>query len=345
MSIILTKSGVQPLKMLPFTNAQMQMVKGQYDAFNASMERMNEYHRGDFILGNALTVPNDAWGQWATMGIEVARDELAVFNSLSGVARGVDMAILVDYFQTISDSSEDVNVTIDGRGKAKTDQPVIDYHGTPLPIFDANCEFGWRQMLTMQRAGGNLQSAAMNNKVRHVSEKLEDMCINGLDIDVGGAKVYGLLNHPQRNTRSTGVTLNGATGTEWMAEINATLKLLHGDNFRQSITIYLNWDDYFYASNTDFSTQYPNKTILQRVMEIAGIEAIVPASRIPASAIVGLVRRSSVVEMLNGMPIVNRPKNRLNPEDDYVFQTLAAQAIQLKFDANGQMGLAVSTKP
>lgn len=345
MSIILTKSGVQPLKMLPFTNTQMQMVKGQYDAFNNSMERMGEYHRGEFILGNALTVPKDAWGQWATMGIEVARDELAVFNSLSGVARGVDMAILVDYFQTISDSSEDVNVSIDGRGKAKTDQPVIDYHGTPLPIFDANCEFGWRQMLTMQRAGGNLQSAAMNNKVRHVSEKLEDMCINGLNIDVGGAKVYGLLNHPQRNTRSTGVTLNGATGTEWLAEINATLKLLHNDNFRQSITLYLNWDDYFYASNTDFSTQYPNKTILQRVMEVAGIEAIVPASRIPADTIIGLVRRSSVVEMLNGMPIVNRPKNRLNPEDDYVFQTLAAQAIQLKFDAEGQMGLAVSTKP
>jgi hypothetical protein len=343
MSVILTRNGEQSLKLMPFTSAQSAMVKNSYDAFNRNMDRMVEAHGGQFFQGNALTVPKDSWGQWATMGIEVARDELAVFSSLSGVARSVDMGVLVDYFQTISDSSEDVNVSIDGRGKAKTDQPVIDYHGTPLPIFDANCSFGWRQMLTMQRAGGNLQSAAMNNKVRHVSEKLEDMCINGLDLDVGGAKVYGLMNHPQRNTRTTGETLNGATGTEWLAEINATLKLLHNDNFRQSITLYLNWDDYFYASNTDFSTQYPNKSILQRVMEIAGIEAIVPASKIPADTLIGLVRRSSVVEMLNGMPIVNRPKNRLNPEDDYVFQTLAAQAIQLKFDAEGQMGLAVST--
>jgi hypothetical protein len=343
MSIILTKNGVQPLKMLSFNSAQQATVKGQYDAFNMNMERMNQAYAGQFIQGNALTVPKDAWGQWATTGIEVARDILAVFNSLSGVARGVDMSVLVDYFQTISDSSEDVNVTIDGRGKAKTDQPVINYHGTPLPIFDANCSFGWRQMLQINKAGGNLQSAAMNNKVRHVSEKLEDMCINGLDIDVGGAKVYGMLNHPNRNTRTTGVALNGATGAEWMAEVKATLKLLHADNYRQSITLYLNWDDYFYATNTDFSTLYPNKTIMQRIMEIAGIEAVVPASRIPASAIIGLVRRSDVVEMLNGMPIINRPKNRLNPEDDYVFQTMAAQAIQLKFDDEGQMGLAVST--
>lgn len=343
MSIILTRNGEKEQKLLSLNSAQANMVKGQYNAFNRSMENMDKVYHGEYMQGNALTVPKDAWGQWATTGIEVQRDVLAVFSSLSGVSRGVDLATMVDYFQTISDSSDDVSVTIDGRGKAKTDQPVINYHGTPLPIFENNCSFGWRQMMTIRKAGGNLEGASMNNKIRHIAEKLEDMTLNGLDIDVGGAKVYGMLNHPQRNTRSTGVTLNGATGAEWESEVKATLKLLHGDNFRNSITLYLNWDDYFYASSTEYSTQYAGKSILQRVMEIAGVEAIVPASKVPANTVIGLVRRSEVVEMLNGMPIVTRPKNRLNPEDDYVFHTMAAQAIQLKFDDENQMGLAVSS--
>ena len=346
MAILINKLGQQVnMALQAYTPAQAQTVKHQYTVFNANMERMERDYQGQFLTGNAMTVPKDAWGEWAQTGIEVQRDELAVFSSLAGgLSRGVDMGVMVDYFQTISDSSDNVNVSLDGRGKAKTDQPVIDYHGTPLPIFDTEMSFGWRQMLTMQRGGGNLQSAGMNNKVRHISEKLEDMCINGLaSVDVGGAKVYGLLNHPQRSTRSTGVTLNGATGKEWNAEITATLKLLHDKNYRMGVTLYLNWNDWFYASNTDYSDQYPNKTILQRVMEIAGIEAIVPASKVTADAIIGLVRRREVVEILNGMPVTNTPKNRQNPEDDYVFRTMAAQAIELKFDAEGQMGLAVST--
>jgi len=46
--------------------------------------------------------------------------------------------------------------------------------------------------------------------------------------------------------------------------------------------------------------------------------------------------------VLNGMPMSFRAKFRANPEDDYVFQVLAAAALEIKFDAEGNSGVAHS---
>ena len=109
------------------------------------------------------------------------------------------------------------------------------------------------------------------------------------------------------------------------------------------MTIYLNYKDWFYASVNDYAANYP-KTILSRIMEIPGVAALVPASRVPTDELLGVVKRPDVVQILNGMPMTMRPKARLNPEDDYVFSVLAAAAPQFKHDANGQAGYVQLTK-
>lgn len=295
------------------------------------------------LIGNAAPLPKDVWGVWDREAVEIQRDVLAVFNDIAATSTmPMPVGKLVHHFQTVSDSGN-INISLDGRSMAKTDQPLIDYHGTPLPIIDSTFSFGWRQVLAAQTEGFQLDNTSRMNAMRRVAEKLEDLALNGDDrIKVGSAELYGLRTHPARNTRSTGVTLNGATGGEWVAEVIATLELLHDNNFRVPATLYLNWDDWFYASNTDFSTQYPNKTILQRVQEIAGIASIVPGSRVPANEMLAVVKRSDVVQVLNGMPITTRQLDRRNPEDDYNFRVLAAAALEIKFDANDQCGVAHS---
>lgn len=337
--------------MLRFTPQQDNYIKTQRARFNKSQLAMNQsfgginhiYAPGEVLVGNAFPVPKDAWGQWDKEGIEVARDVLAVFNDLSSLSKAVDLSVLVSYFQTVSDSGQ-VNISLDGIGKAKTDQPVIDYHGTPLPIIDSQMSVGWRQMLQIQRAGGNYTSAGSNNHFRKVAEKLEDLTLNGdASIKVGADQLYGLRNHPERNTDTHGFDLNGATGIQWKEAVVGGLAKQHAANFRSPSTIYLNWDDWFYASSTDYSTLYPNKTILQRVSEIAGV-TFVPASKVPVNEMLFVCKRRDVVEVLNGMPMTSRPKMRLNPEDDYVFQFMAAAALEIKFDAKGQCGITQITK-
>lgn len=338
--------------MLRFTPQQQKYILAQRSAFNAQQLAMNQsfggqinsiYAPGEVLVGNAFPVPKEAWGQWDRDGIEVARDVLAVFNDLSSLSKAVDLSVLVNHFQTVSDSGQ-ANISLDGIGKAKTDQPVIDYHGTPLPIIDSQMSVGWRQMLMIQRAGGNYTSAGSNNHFRKVAEKLEDITLNGdSTIKVGSDQLYGLRNHPERNTDTHGFDLNGASGANWKDAVMGGLEKQHTANFRTPSTVYLNWNDWFYASATDYSTQYPNKTILQRVSEIANV-TFVPASKVPVNEMLFVCKRRDVVEVLNGMPLTSRPKMRLNPEDDYVFQFMAAAALEIKFDANGNCGVTQVTK-
>lgn len=338
--------------MLLFTPQQQAYIKQNRLNFNRQQEalakmhgpQINALYSPDHILqGNAFPLPKDAWGQWDKEGIEVARDVLAVFNDLSAtLSKPGDLSVLVSYFQTVSDSGN-VNISLDGIGKAKGDQPAIDYHGTPLPIIDSEMTVGWRQMLMLQRAGGNFQSAGANNHFRKVAEKLEDITLNGdATIKVGTDQLYGLRTQPNRNTDTTGLTLNGATGPEWLGVVIQGLDLQHTANFRTPSTVYLNWNDWFYAKSTDYSTQYPNKSILQRVEEVTGTR-FVPASKVPLNELIFVCKRRDVVEVINGMPLTTRTKMRQNPEDDYVFQFLAAAALQIKFDAEGQCGVTQLT--
>lgn len=329
---------------MKFTEQQKAFILNERRNHDAQHKAMQKMYGNQLLVGNASPVPKDVWGMWDRDAVQIQRDVLAVYNDLSStLSMGMPIGKLVHHFQTVSDSGQ-VNVSLDGRGKGKTDQPLIEYHGTPLPIIDSPFSFGWRQIEAARTEGYNLDTAASSNAQRKVAEKLEDIVLNGdSSISVGGDVLYGLTNHPNRNTRSTGVTLNGATGVEWEAEVRATLQVLHNDNFRTDVTLYLNWDDYFYAATTEYSTQYGGKKILDAIQQMAGVGSIVPASRVTANSIIGVVKRREVVQVLNGMPMITRALARHNPEDDYNFVVMAASALEIKFDAEGQCGIVVSS--
>jgi len=326
--------------MLKFSKEQEALILNERRAYDQSHKELAA--KGVF-MGNASTVPKDVWGEWDREGIEIQRDVLAVFNDLSSLSRSLPIGKQVHFYQTISDSSE-VNISMDGRGKAKTDQPLVNYVGTPIPIIDSTFSFGWRQMAAMQSEGQSLDPAARNNAMRRVAEKMEDLIINGdSKIDVGGAKIYGLRTLPARNTGTTALDLNGATGAQWVEVFKDAIEKEQADNFYTPVTFYINYADWFYASVTDYAANYP-KTILARLQEIPGVAAIVPASKVPVNEVLGVCKRSDVVQILTEMPMAVRPIMRLRPEDDYVFNVMAAVAPELKADFSGQCGIVQLTK-
>lgn len=335
--------------MLRYTPQQVEFVRQDRRIFTAHCADMSRRYGlkngvGPNFIGNALPIPKDVWGEWDREAVQIQRDVLAVFSDLSAsLSAPMPIGKLVHHFQTVSDSSQ-ANISLDGRSKARTDQPVFAYHGTPLPIIDSTFSYGWRQMEAARSEGFQLDAAGRANSTRTVAEKLEDLVLNGdSDIVVGESQLYGLRNHPKRSTRFTNQALNGATGPQWLADVNAVVKLLHAKNFRVPATIYVNWDDWYYAGNTDYSTQYPNKTIAQRVREMEGVGEVIPASDIPVNEIIAVVKRREVLQVLNGMPVTTRARFRANPEDDYNFLVMAASALEIKFDAENNCGVAHST--
>lgn len=322
--------------MLKFSKEQAAAVIANRRAFNIKQRDM----ASNGLLGNATSLPKDVWGQWDRDAITVARPVLAVFDDLSSsVAMTLPIGKSLSYYQTASDSGS-ATVTMDGRDDGRSDQPTLDYHGTPVPVVRSKFSFGWRQMAAAESEGFNIDVAARDNAFRKVAESLEDGALNGYaGISVNGQASYGLRTHPNRNTRPIGAALYGATGADWLTEIAATMKMNHDANYDGPVTIYVNKGDLFYAQTNDFKST-GDKTIAQRLLEIEDIDAIVGSSAVPANEILAVVKRRDVVQVLNAMPITTLPRFRANPDDDYVFMTQAIAAVQIKADAKGQCGVA-----
>lgn len=103
--------------MLKFSKEQLALIVNEREGYDAMHQRMAKNFAG--MTGNASTLPKDVWGVWDRTAIEIQRDVLAVFNDLSSLAVSMPIGKLLHYFQTVSDSG-DINISLDGRGKAKT---------------------------------------------------------------------------------------------------------------------------------------------------------------------------------------------------------------------------------
>lgn len=341
--------------MLVFNQSQHDAVIRSREAFNtrqsaiAAAAGFAANSAGDDLTGNAAQIPLDAWRRIDSDGAAIQRDELVVFNRLAAANQTpVSMGDLVSYFPKISDSGE-VNVSMDGRRKGNGDQAIIKFEGTPIPIFDSQATFGWRQMEVIRKGGpGGIDIVAetVANDQRKVAEKLEDMALNGLpSIVMGGATIYGLRTFPQRNTNTHGLDLNAATGAQWLAAVKDLVNKLIADNAYGKVSIFLNYSDWVYIDSTDYAAAYP-KTILQRLMELKQVAEFIPAARVPVSELIGIANLGGRQwgKILNGMPLTTRPKVRQNPEDEYVLGVMASAAPQFKSDYNGNSSIAHLTK-
>lgn len=330
------------MPILTFNKEQEAAVIGKRRAHNARQERLARDSEGEMI-GNAYTIPRDAWATYDQDLMTLQRAALGVFTDLSGLQKNVPIGKVLHYFSKVTDSGE-VNSSIDGRSRAKADAPVIDYEGTPVPIYDTTFTFGWRDVEAARQDGGwqYLDAATRDNGNRKLVEKLEDLVINGdSKFNVAGNQIYGLRTAPGRATGNFGnVDLVTATGAQWVEAIKRVLIGLQGENYYGGVTIYLNYGDWFAASVNDYVTAAPQNTILARLMMIPGVVSIVPSTAVPVNEILAVVKERRVVELLTAMPITTMPIERKNFTDEYSFQIMTAVAPQFKRDANGSTGVA-----
>lgn len=327
------------------TDAQAAVVntwRARFDASQAAMgERFafDEAGYGDGLTGNAATLPLDAWRRIDTRSVAIQRAVLVLFNRLQAASNTpIGIGDIVSYFPKISDSGE-VNVSMDGRSKARADVATVQYEGTPVPLFDSTVRMGWRAMEVMRKGGVALDSESIANSQRRVAEKLESVALNGEPgAVIGGNKVYGLRTLPQRYTTTTGVALNGATGAQWLTVIGNVVKFQVANNIAYgNVTVFVNWNDWIYATQSEFAANYP-KTIAQRVREIEQIAEIVPVPGLAPGEVIGIADLASGEwgTILSAMPMTTRALARANPEDDYQWNIIAAAVPQFRSDANGK---------
>lgn len=334
------------MTILTFNKEQEAAVLGKRRAFNRKQEKLSTENAGD-LIGNAYTIPRDAWATYDKDLQTLQRAQLGVFADLASLQRSVPIGKSIHLFSKVTDSGE-VNSSMDGRSRAKADAPVIDYEGTPVPIYDTTFTFGWRDVEAARLDGGwqYLDAAVRDNANRKIVEKMEDLVVNGdSKWVVGGNSVYGLRTAPGRATGNFGnVDLVTATGGQWVEAIKRVLLGLQAKNYYGGVTVYLNYGDWFAASVNDYVTAAPQNTILSRLMMIPGLVSIVPSTAVPVNEILAVVKERRVLEILTAMPVTTMPIDRKNFTDEYSYQVMTAVAPQFRRDANGNAGYAQFVK-
>ncbi len=191
---------------------------------------------------------------------------------------------------------------MDPRGRKAGDAPaqrtpVV----TPNPLTWIDFQLSAREVMASRNLGTNLDTSEPEAAARQVAEQVENIVINGDGI-YGGNTVYGIVNAPNRSTYTfeSNMAWDNAskTGAKILQDVQTGIAYLTADNYFGPF-ILLVPEDYFDALNNDYGSYYP-KTILQRLLEMAKIEAVIPAGKMPADTIAFVQPTTDVMKVLVG---------------------------------------------
>jgi hypothetical protein len=262
---------------------------------------------------NYTALRKEEWDELDRVVLRAARlrlrfwADLAAANSYGGF-NGMGKMILEH--ETMSDPGEAI-VDMSGITEGRTDAPLFQLQGLPLPITHSDFWFDSRRLAISRNSGTPLDTTMGEAAGRRVAESVEKVSI-GVDtgITYGGnttqqggygraSSVYGLINFPPRLTKTNGYkpTGVGRSGTGWvpldtLKDILAAIDQLRLNKFYGPFMIYTSndWDqyldsDYFLTTATGTVGGLSTATLRNRLRMIDGVTDVRRLDFLAATAI------------------------------------------------------------
>ena len=244
----------------------------QVPTFNSTALRKEEWIRLDEQVLRAARYRLRAWA------------DLSAANSYGGFN---GMATTILEHETMSDPGEAI-VDMDGMTKGRTDQPLFQQEGLPLPMTHSDFYFSSR-FLAASRAKGMPVDTTMGEAAgRRVAEMIEKITIGtNTGITYGGtntassysrtSKVYGYTNFPSRLTYTgTAPTTGGWTAATTINNVLAMRQLLYNNKFFGPFMLYHSndWDTYLDADYILTGGNVATQTLRERLEAIEGIAGV-----------------------------------------------------------------------
>ncbi|MDX1540530.1 MAG: major capsid protein [Geminicoccaceae bacterium] len=207
-------------------------------------------------------------------------------------------------YRVAADFDQEASVNMLATTQPLRDRMGVDLRSVPLPITSHGFEFDLRELRMAARAGMPLDLSHGEQAARKVAEKLEDMTINGAPaITVGGATVYGLLTHPNRNTGSFGTNGNwvqaAKTYDDVQGDIETAITALEADNFYGPYWLILPtaYETRLNARRIDTGTA---DTWMDGLRRNTRISRIITVYGMPANNIVLMQATADVMDLIDG---------------------------------------------
>ena len=319
-------------------------------AFNevAEMQGMTDPEfRGINVNNESLT--HEAWIEYDRQIIMVARENLQIFNDLemAGLVFPTSFGNTISRYQRSTDMTE-ANVSLYGDTEGEADRITYDESGVPVPIVHKDWSIDARSLLASQTSGERLDITTGERAGRVVAEMMEDLIIKG-DFKVGNDRIYGLTNHPKRQTMALNVNWAGDTLSEQNRkdiinrDVKGMLALAKNHNYYRNLSMYVSGDIWTNLS-LDYSDQKGDLTLKQRIENFAQINMVKLADRLPNKTVILLAVGKEVIDVAYGASVTNSRYQSGNPMK-HKFMTWSALGPRIKYDTEDHIGLVHGTAP
>lgn len=298
-------------------------------------------------LRTNATLRKDEWELLDKRVIEIARERLNAVSDLfsAGLTFNVPNALgtTIVQHQTRSEMIA-AQVSMDGVTQAPSDRVTFSLVSTPLPIIHHDFQIGIRELAASRNGGIPLDTTQAEEASRQVSETIEGLLCNGLTsgdtlgFGTDNARIFGYTNRTSRNT----VTLTGnwdesaQDGEDIVADVIAMIQANHNDRMFGPYNLYIP-TNYWVELQKDFKTN-SDKTILQRISEISGINSIKPLDKLTDDNVLLVQMTRDVVDMAVGMQTTVISWEGQGGMVLY-FKVMAIMVPRIKLDHDGRSGV------
>lgn len=231
------------------------------------------------------------------------------------------------------------NVTMDGRTRVDRDRTDRKTYSVPLPIIATEYEIGMRELLSSRAAGADIDTYEAQEAAQAVAEEEERILFDGnSNIVVGGEKVYGYTNHPDRNSDTASNFGGGDFGTEHNGykTILGAIKSMNANRYYGPFMVYMHNTQY--NELLTYHTDGTGDTELERILRLPQITNVKVNDLITAGEVVMVQMDSNVVDLRVAMGLENREWDA--PDGSATFyKVMVAEVPRLKPDYRGELGV------
>jgi uncharacterized linocin/CFP29 family protein len=243
----------------------------------------------------------DEWKLFDDKVVEIARRRLVGVGALLSRGLRFNVANALGVTQIEWEQLGDLgpaHLSMSGVTEGDRDRLTWTLKSMPLPIFHKDFSLNIRQLTASRNNGQGVDTMQAELCTRIISEAIETLLFSGSTMSVLGGTIPGLLTEANRNTGTSANWHTNATGTEKVADLIEAIDLLSNDNMYGPYGVFVGQTAFNNLAD-DYKAE-SDKTQLARLLEIPGIEFILPSKDLTGKNILVVQLTRDVVEEVVG---------------------------------------------
>jgi len=231
------------------------------------------------------------------------------------------------------------DVTMDGRSRVDQDRSEFKTHSVPIPIVSTAYEIGMRELMASRAVGSDIDTYEATEAGQALAEEWEHMVIDGFSEPVvQGFQVYGMTNHPDRETDTASNYGGGDFGTlgNGYSAILGAIRTMAGLRYFGPFNVYI--ANTQYHELLEYQDDGTGDVQMNRILALPQINNVKVNDFIDDGELLMVQMDSRVLDLRSAMGMENRQWD--HPDGSAVFfKVMEAMTLRLKPDYRGNLGV------